>query len=345
MDSARQALRWSIPGLIFVLELVAFAAVWRLTSGDDPTDIIDGIGPTTALATILAGIPLGFLLYQLYYRNYRPYGRSVLLFLRYPLEIRHGLRQARPYWSFVRRDRGADILRRYYQLGGHPNLVRRAWHEDPVPDREDAARIRDVTAARTLFPNTRPSSFKVLTLDEPLHAGCSAEEPAVCQKCRYEYAKRFRWNWAVIMALLDYAGNRPDGAAIKLEYAAGSDIYHALGAARTAIATAAIGSIGYRLTFHILFGPPVHVGHLVQFVVGGSLIALLAYAQYQVIHSAREQASTNLTIRTAAALCWFSHLAAVRNGRDLSRPGGAAKRAGSGNGNGAADRRSQRAGG
>lgn len=138
MDSARQALRWSIPGLIFVLELVTFAAVWQLTSGGNPTDMIDGIKPATALATILAGIPIGFLLYQLYYRNYRPYGHSVLLFLRYPLEIRHGLRHARPYWSFVRRDRGADILRRYYELGGHPNLIRRAWPEDHAPTCGDA---------------------------------------------------------------------------------------------------------------------------------------------------------------------------------------------------------------
>jgi hypothetical protein len=39
-----------------------------------------------------------------------------------------------------------------------------------------------------------------------------------------------------------------------------------------------------------------------------------AYAQYQVIHSAREQSSKNLTIRIAAALCWFSHLPEVCGG-------------------------------
>jgi hypothetical protein len=54
-------------------------------------------------------------------------------------------------------------------------------------------------------------------------------------------------------------------------------------------------------------------------VLGGSLIALLAYAQYQVIHSAREQSSKNLTIRIAAALCWFSHLPEVCGGA-TSRP-------------------------
>jgi hypothetical protein len=311
MDSARQALRWSIPGLIFVLELAVFGAVWQLVSGENPSLVVADIAPTTALLTIFAGIPIGFLLYQFYYRNYRSYGRSVLLFIRFPHAVRN--------WTFVRRDRGAEILRRYFEMGGHPNLVRRSWDRDPTPIGIDDEQIREVTMRRELLPIRRQSSFKVLTLGEALHDACQAPEPIVCRDCRAVYMRRFRWNWAVIMAMLDYVSSRSDGAAIKLEYAAGSDIYHALGAARTAIATSAVGSIGYQLVFHLLVGGPIGADAGVRFLVGAFVVAALAYAQYQVIHSAREQSSTNLAIRTAAALAWYSRLPDVRNARTLPR--------------------------
>jgi hypothetical protein len=316
MDSARQALRWSIPGLIFVLELFAFAAVWQLAAGKNPLSVLDDISSTTALATLLAGIPIGFLLYQLYYRNYRPYGRSVLLFLRFPHQVKHGLVRARRFWSFVRRDRGAEILRQYFDLGGHPTFVRRSWGKSDAPATGDDEQIREVTEPRILLRSGRPSSFKVLTLraDANLHEPCTASAPADCGDCRKAYAHRFRWNWAIVMAMIDFAGSRTDGATIKHEYAAGSDIYHALGAARTAIASAAIGSVVFRIVFHVGQGLSWSWGGAGHLLLGGALIALLAYAQYQVIHSAREQSSRNHTIRIAAALCWYSRLPEICDG-------------------------------
>jgi hypothetical protein len=303
MDSARQALRWSIPGLIFVLELFAFAAVWQLAGGKNPLSVLDDISSTTALATLLAGIPIGFLLYQLYYRNYRPYGRSVLLLLR----------------SFVRRDRGAEILRRYYYLGGHPGFVQRVWGRDDAPLTRDDEQIREVTKRRDLLRNGRTFSFKVLTLKAKLHdKRCTAAEPAACRDCRKVYAERFRWNWAIVMAMIDFAGSRTDGATIKHEYAASSDIYHALGAARTAIASAAIGSVVFRIVFHVGQGLSWTWGGAGHLVLGGLLIALLAYAQYQVIHSAREQSSRNNTIRIAASLCWYSRLPEISDGATIA---------------------------
>lgn len=311
MDSARQALRWSIPGLVFVLELGAFGAVWVLVNGGNPADLVARIGPTTALATLLAGVPTGFLLYQFYYRNYRPHGSSFLLRLHFLFKIRRGWTAARTHRKFVRRDRGAEILRHYYEMGGHPHLVKRAWGKAPVPSGPEAEQIVEVTKPEALLAGTRFRSFRVLRLNSALHEDCDAAEPIACRDCRRAYTARCRWNWAVIMAMLDFTSSRPEGIPIKAEYAAGSDIYHALGAARTAVACAAIGSIGYRLVFHLVFGP----GAVVAFLNGAALIAALAYAQYQVIHSAREQASVNLTIRTAAALAWFSRLSVGRKGR------------------------------
>jgi hypothetical protein len=311
MDSARQALRWSIPGLVFVLELGAFGAIWQLVNGGNPANMVDRIGPTTALATLLAGVPIGFLLYQLYYRNYRPYGWSFLLLLGFLLKLRRGWSTAWAYWRFVRRDRGAEILRHYFAMGGHPNLIKRSWGKKPLLTGADDERISEVTKLEALVGGDRPSASKVLRLRTALHENCVATEPIVCRECRKAYTTRFRWSWAVIMAMLDYSSSRPEGAAIKAEYAAGSDIYHALGAARTAIASAAVGSIGYRFVFHVVLGPD---GGLVGFLIAAALVVVLAYAQYQVIHSAREQSSTNLTIRTAAALAWFSRLPEERKG-------------------------------
>jgi hypothetical protein len=53
-------------------------------------------------------------------------------------------------------------------------------------------------------------------------------------------------------------------------------------------------------------------------VLGGLLIGLLAYAQYQVIHSAREQSSRNNTIRIAASLCWYSRLPEISDGTAIA---------------------------
>lgn len=203
----------------------------------------------------------------------------------------------------MRRDRGADILRRYFALGGDGELISRAWHstEDPALER-----IQDVTVARKLLGDRGPPSFKVLNLSKPLHVGCAAVNPTACQDCLEVYSDRFQSNWATVMAMIDYVSSHPAGVPVKTEYAAGSDIYHALGAARTAIATAALAVIGYQVVRHLVAGHAVTAQAVGAFVVGAGVVFVLGYAQYQVIHSARERCATHLAIRTAAGLAWFS---------------------------------------
>jgi hypothetical protein len=127
MDNARQVVRWSIPGLVLVLELGAFAAVLRLADGHDPLGVAAAVDTTAAMLTLLAGVPLGFLLYQLYFRNYRPFGYSLLLMVRYawvvPAEFSRRIlgkqswqetkKRAVQRFAFVRSDRGAEILNEY----------------------------------------------------------------------------------------------------------------------------------------------------------------------------------------------------------------------------------------
>ena len=65
-----------------------------------------------------------------------------------------------------------------------------------------------------------------------------------------------------------------------------------------AVATASIAVIGLDT---VLAG--VTTG-----VFPSMLIAMVAYGQYQVLHSARESVSMDLTTRTAANLAWYSRL-------------------------------------
>lgn len=143
-----------------------------------------------------------------------------------------------------------------------------------------------------------PESMHVLKLARKLHEDCSAAEPTNCKYCRELYGTRFRANWSIVMAMIDYASSTQQGSVIRPEYACISDIYHALGAARTAIATASIAVIGLNIV----------LADATTGVLPSTLIALLAYAQYQVLHSARESVSMDLTTRTAANLAWYSRL-------------------------------------
>jgi hypothetical protein len=92
MDTARQVIRWSIPGWIFLFMLALLQILTWLFEGRSAAVVVQVLGPLLtpgAVAMVVtAGIPLGFILYQIYYSWYG----TVLPF------------------GFVNRDRGADIL-------------------------------------------------------------------------------------------------------------------------------------------------------------------------------------------------------------------------------------------
>jgi len=73
MEPSRQLIRFSIPGSIFVLSAVGTYAfgkfVWRVRFGhvESLTTV------TTSITAIAASIPLGFLVYQIYYWRYSPH--------------------------------------------------------------------------------------------------------------------------------------------------------------------------------------------------------------------------------------------------------------------------------
>lgn len=92
MDTARQVVRWSIPGWVFLLILAVLQVVTWLIQGRSAQNILQSsiplLTPAAVASVLTAGVPLGFILYQIYYSWYG----KVLLF------------------GFVNRDRGASIL-------------------------------------------------------------------------------------------------------------------------------------------------------------------------------------------------------------------------------------------
>src|SRR5215212_3355107 len=95
MDTARQFLRYSIPGSVFLLWLIGLQIAWNRTLGSSATQAAAAVSPGVVLAVVAAGIPIGFILYQFYFGRYKPFARSVwtLGLLRHP-----------------RTDRGARVL-------------------------------------------------------------------------------------------------------------------------------------------------------------------------------------------------------------------------------------------
>lgn len=73
MDSARQIIRWSIPGAALLIS-AATAYLWlRWSAGDSLNDASAAIqGNLDAATGIALSIPLGFMAYQIYYLTYTP---------------------------------------------------------------------------------------------------------------------------------------------------------------------------------------------------------------------------------------------------------------------------------
>lgn len=313
MDNARQVVRWSIPGLVLVLELAVFAAVLRLAEGHDPLGVAEAASATAAMLTLLAGVPLGFLLYQLYFRNYRPFGYSVLLMLRYawtaPTEYLRRIlgkqswddtkKRAVQRYVFVRTDRGAAVLDAYLKRGGRPELVAHVWPHEHPSFGDIKSSIETVTEEEQSFTRFLRNSFAVLKLRQQEHKDCEAAWNAtICDKCRKDYQERCTRHWSIVVSMLDFTCGFHNAGAIKHEYTSGSDIYHALGAARTGIVGAWYASLGYLV---LVAQPPILVG-----LTDGLLISALAFVQYKVLSSARRQAFDNLVARVSAGLALFS---------------------------------------
>src|SRR5437016_2500784 len=79
MDTARQALRWSIPAWVVATGILVFQVIQNLGLGrplsSELHHLNDLLGPGIAALAVVSGVGVGVLVYQLYYFSY---GRVLL---------------------------------------------------------------------------------------------------------------------------------------------------------------------------------------------------------------------------------------------------------------------------
>lgn len=207
MDTTRQILRYSIPGAIALILAVFFVTVTQLLTGTDLSSIMESLRENgSAVLAIVAVVPLGFFLYQVYHLTYRPF-------------VFPWLKVKDTRW--VRVDRGATVL-------------------DSLPELqiEKMKAIFGLAQLDTKDATMRATGWgrigKAQVLSEDYRKGCDAVK---------RYSTRWRTNWQVLRVLIEVADGSGKAGSLKDEYVVLSDIYHALGACRTGVQLAWLTSV------------------------------------------------------------------------------------------------------
>lgn len=275
MDTARQFLRYSIPGSIFLLTLISLQVALDLATGASVSDATKNVSSAFVIAVLAAGIPVGFILYQLYYGAYRPFAWS-----RWP----------RP---MPRKDRGAEVLRaltcrqRYtlFKAIGQPFDHREAFQ-----------------------PRTgRLLSIRPLRLLTDWEDTFCPDQPCMCRDIYPRYPVtgsptnfRLRWrrNWDVVMTIADMRGNDSRYIAVKREYTSLSDIYHALGVCRVSIGVAFLAWV----TYNWVHNSQTTGQHAAQCMIVAASAAAITAALIVFLSSARKQTQEALLTRLGLSL-------------------------------------------
>ena len=204
MDAARQVLRFSIPGSIYLLLLAGLVIGGRLLQHDTLAEVSEALRENaTALLAFLASIPLGFVLYQVYYSTYRPF------------------RIMGPPWGrrWVRIDRGSRVLRELPL--------------EQVELCEEALELKDLEfAPGAYYP---PVGWFARLLRVRRLSREFVDEHGSIDEANAAYRERWYRNWDILRALVEIYATQQNTVGFKGEYTTLSDVYHALGACRAAI--------------------------------------------------------------------------------------------------------------
>jgi hypothetical protein len=208
MDTARQVIRWSIPGWILILAIACLEVLTLLAQGQSLQSIamstsLHELSAAAVALVITAGIPIGFILYQVYYSMYG----KVLLF------------------NLVNRDRGAEILESLPEHVRMKLLI--------VGDRSADLEKMYEEIGTFIMPN-------------PLRR---LQRQYRGKKGRRRYESKVQANWDVVRFWLSYLCIRHDTEPVKQEVTNLADIYHAIGATRTALFAACIFHFVYNVGF------------------------------------------------------------------------------------------------
>lgn len=282
MDTARQILRYSIPGTVFIFAVLCAQSIMRVAWGDPVDKVLSVEGTSSVVAALAASVPIGFLIYQLYYGGYRPrkfIGRLPTL------------------------DRGAVVLA-HLTCRQRAEIGRRLGRST---DCRQATRERSTETSPSLLSIVSDVfRLKFLELVEWRSVQCPDEgencagclPPNANEELNSAYDTRWRDNWLVVMAALDVGEDRDSLAEIKREYTNLSDIYHALGACRTALAAALMLVVTYDLLQHW----SELADHVWPSVWGASIALLGGLYLLTRLHKARTQTEKSVLNRLGLGL-------------------------------------------
>ena len=282
MNTARQILRFSIPGSLFLLHAAVCYLLYRRLQG---VPFVDASIPVqenlAAVLAVAATIPVGFVVYQIYYFSYGPILRL------WP----------RPWGGrFVRRDRGGEILNTLAprQIATLENVLGCKINRE---------------APHALAPSGPSLHQRLMHWSHILEiAGTYKTLPMEGGTRQLKYESSWHTHWDSLRATLDIAGSYADCEQIKTEYTTLSDIYHSLGAAGIAVLSAWI-TVSLLSATHIgrIFESPAEA------LAGFALISTITAAVYLVFYVARGR-----TWRSAAASITFGlRWLFWRHGEDL----------------------------
>lgn len=259
MDTARQVIRWSIPGWIFLFTVALLQLLTWLGEGRSVGNVAGVASPlmtTGAVAMVVTtGVPLGFILYQIYYSWYG----TVLPF------------------GFVNRDRGADILQAL------PEELRASLCgvQDHPTDLDEMA--------EPVGPFLLRYPFRRLKSEHRNRAG------------RRRFEAKVSRNWDLIRFWLQrvYFVNKAE--TLRSEIITLSDIYHGVGAARTALFLACVthGLINIFAVTH----PALAFAHIAAAIL---LPYAMAFWLFKVFERTRAAALNSLLSMLTLALKTFA---------------------------------------
>lgn len=211
--------------MVFVTILVIMnGARLVIVEGQAPLTIFAGLTTPALVAAVFGGIPIGFLVYQLYYAGYRAHSRKATFTL------------------FLRRDRGAQAILEYLDLGGSEEVLDRiaGCRDLPVPLAQQIRTAQEKVRER--------GPLRLLLLSSHLCGGAKSSSWRRCSACASQYEANFVRNWQLYQLLIDLTSTHREFSAIKYEYVTGSDLYHALGATRRAVSLASLAAVALAFT-------------------------------------------------------------------------------------------------
>lgn len=281
MGTARQIVRWSIPGTVFIAVAILSSFILAVSSGYTVADLLTStlvrmIDTGFVLLVAISGVPVGFLIYQLYYSRQS----KGIVFPPLPFI---------PRLPFVKADPGSKFFG--VLPGGHHEHCKRVLGELPiiwdlkevnpfasVPVLKYVPLINDITLLRLQGRRgdgnpTSETASRARFLASPPTQGCALHDFT-------SYRERNRHLFKSYMAHVSASYQAPD---LKEEYTTLLDLYHAMGACRMAAVLAGLATVGGSLLAYFTESLP----GLQNPTVGIVLIVLFVATLFLVLSSTR----------------------------------------------------------